>query len=190
MEVWKPIKDFPFYEVSSYGRIKYLARTYLRKHPYTKHLQKINKKETILKGWIKYRRNKVVCINVALRKNNKTHEFRIHRLVLNAFKGKCPKGKEGCHNDGNPLNNHIENLRWDTHTSNMHDCFIHGKKINPPIHYGENHPKAKFTNEQIKEIRNTIFLRGTIKELAKKYNVCPITISRIKDNVAWNHIKI
>lgn len=33
---------------------------------------------------------------------------------------------ECCHNDGNPSNNIVENLRWDTHSGNMMDRTLHG----------------------------------------------------------------
>lgn len=51
-----------------------------------------------------------------------------HRLVAIAFYGdKTKEGLEVCHNDGDKLNNHKKNLRWDTHTSNMVDRDLHGK---------------------------------------------------------------
>ena len=46
----------------------------------------------------------------------------IHRLVLEAFVGPCPNGAEGCHWDDNPLNNNLENLRWDTRSANRQDA--------------------------------------------------------------------
>ncbi|MDR7189780.1 hypothetical protein J2Y46_002606 [Microbacterium sp. BE35] len=45
----------------------------------------------------------------------------VHRMVLEAFVGTCPEGMEGCHNDGDPTNNHLSNLRWDTHAENNRD---------------------------------------------------------------------
>jgi hypothetical protein len=51
----------------------------------------------------------------------------VHRMVLEAFVGPCPDGMEGCHNDGNPGNNHVSNLRWDTRSSNMLDKTRHGR---------------------------------------------------------------
>src|SRR5436305_14954603 len=35
----------------------------------------------------------------------------VHRLVLEAFVGPRPPGLVCCHNDGNPANNRVENLR-------------------------------------------------------------------------------
>lgn len=45
----------------------------------------------------------------------------VHRLVLDAFVGPCPDGMEGCHNNGNPADNRVENLRWDTRSANVID---------------------------------------------------------------------
>lgn len=50
----------------------------------------------------------------------------LHRLVLLTFVGPCPEGMEGCHNDGDKLNNRLSNLRWDTRSSNAKDRTAHG----------------------------------------------------------------
>jgi len=50
----------------------------------------------------------------------------VHHLVLRAWHGECPEGCEGCHCDGNKLNNAADNLRWDSHESNMQDRSRHG----------------------------------------------------------------
>ena len=50
----------------------------------------------------------------------------VHQLVLEAFVGPQPNGKLGCHEDGNHQNNHVNNLRWGSHGSNMQDKRRHG----------------------------------------------------------------
>lgn len=60
----------------------------------------------------------------------------VHRLVLKAFVGPCPKGQWAAHNDGNTENNSLTNLRWDTPANNCADKKRHGrwyKKVNETI---------------------------------------------------------
>lgn len=54
----------------------------------------------------------------------------VHRLVLEAFVGPCPDGMECCHYDGNPKNNNLDNLRWDTPKSNQGDRYKHASEQN------------------------------------------------------------
>lgn len=56
---------------------------------------------------------------------NSNNGKRIHRLVLEAFVGPCPSGMEACHNNGDPADNRLENLRWDTKSANMFDRSNH-----------------------------------------------------------------
>src|SRR5262245_38045005 len=55
--------------------------------------------------------------------------FRTSRLVLLAFVGPCPEGMECRHLDGNPQNNHVDNLRWGTSAENTEDQRRHGTLI-------------------------------------------------------------
>jgi hypothetical protein len=50
----------------------------------------------------------------------------IYRLALEAFIGPCPPGMEGCHNNGDAADDRLENLRWDTKSSNARDSVWHG----------------------------------------------------------------
>lgn len=46
--------------------------------------------------------------------------------MLTAFVGPRPDGMVTCHNDGNPANNNLSNLRWDTQSNNQLDAVKHG----------------------------------------------------------------
>lgn len=46
---------------------------------------------------------------------------RIHRLVLEAFVGPCPKGQESRHLDSDRQNNCLDNLCWGTRSENAQD---------------------------------------------------------------------
>lgn len=139
-------------------------------------------------GWVKYSNKKPQCVMVSLCRGSKKAEFRIHRLVLETFIGPCPNGMEGCHNDGNPLNNHLDNLRWDTHKKNVEDSIKHGTKTPPPIHRGQKHHNTTLKESDILEIRATPIKRGTKAKLARKFNTTQITIARILRRDVWRHI--
>lgn len=159
MEIWKPVVDFEgIYEVSNHGQIRSLKSGKLKKITIDKSTNR-----PFLNLW----------------KNNKQFVVRVHKLVLEAFVGKCPHGMECCHNDGNSFNNHIDNLRWDTHTSNIHDRIKHGTS-----NRGERCGTAKLTLEQVRAIRKDFRLQ---KDIAKDYGVNQNTISRIKNGVRWKH---
>ena len=53
----------------------------------------------------------------------------VHRVVLEAFVGPCPEGHEACHNNGNPSDNRLENLRWDTKSANALDRVRDGRDV-------------------------------------------------------------
>lgn len=91
MEIWKTIEDYPDYQVSSLGRVKSLK----------------GKKERILKpgdvgGYL----------NVILSNNGKKKNFRVHRLVAEAFLLN-PLGLPVInHKDEDKTNNTVDNLEW------------------------------------------------------------------------------
>lgn len=105
-ESWLPIPGYPGYEVSDMGQV----RSY--------------------KGLGRPRRLKGSPGNgghlyISLVNNGVRLSTSIHQLVLLAFVGPCPKGREVCHLDSNPANNHLSNLKYDTHQENMKDAAIH-----------------------------------------------------------------
>ena len=53
-----------------------------------------------------------------------------------------------CHNDGDPANNHLENLRWDTYQSNEADKLRHGTR-----RLGSATGGSKLREEEVLEIR-------------------------------------
>ena len=118
-------------------------------------------------------------LHVQLWKSNKQKCCKVHRLVLTAFVGPCPQGMECCHNDGNPFNNKVSNLRWNTPTNNQADRTKHGTS-----NRGEQCGTAKLTQEQVDLIRKDTRLQRVI---ASEYGVLQNTISRIKSGKRWAH---
>lgn len=125
MEIWKSIPGYEgTYEVSNLGRIRSLDRI--------DNLGR-SKKGVILAL--------VPQPNGRLGVNLRGKNHKVHVLVLTAFKGPRPRGMEGCHGDGNHTNNKLDNLRWDTRSSNTKDSVKHGThKETRKIHCPEGHP--------------------------------------------------
>lgn len=116
-EKWRPVVGFEnAYEVSDQGRIRSLARTVFRSGC------PVRLKEKLLNPWTQ----KGGYPTVSLRSGGKTTNKALHTLVLEAFVGPRPAKMEGCHNDGNPLNNTPSNLRWGTRSDNVQDALSHG----------------------------------------------------------------
>ncbi len=118
-------------------------------------------------------------LKVSLGRNN---QRAVHRLVLEAFVGKRPDGMEACHWDGNPANNSLSNLRWDTRSGNRKDDIRHGKGI------GERHHSARLTNQQVRDIRSEYRPGMGFKSLALKHGVSVTTAFLIVSKRAWRHI--
>jgi hypothetical protein len=121
----------------------------------------------------------------------------VHRLVAYAFIPNPENKKEVNHKDGNRKNNHISNLEWVTSSENsLHAIHIlHTKK--PPSGIvpterrarGEDNGTAKFTNEQIKAIRQEHEKGIGCRRLARKYGTSISNIYRIVTHQTWRHIK-
>lgn len=112
-EIWRPVVGWEDrYEVSCMGRVRSRRREGAC----------YGRTGVIHAG----KRTAFGHIVVQLRRPGVREEKRVHRLVLEAFFGPCPDGMEGCHNNGNPSDNRLENLRWDTRSENIRDSVRHG----------------------------------------------------------------
>lgn len=183
MEYWKDIINYRnLYQVSTSGRVRSVDRYITQKHTNTSYKRFI--KGRILKYHIN---NKGYCL-VGLSKNGKVKEYLVHRLVLETFIGLNENYNIVEHNDNNPLNNHISNLVWSSPEINMRHCFEQGRAKIPKFQ-GENHPRAKLTEKQVKTIKVRLKKGELGTHIAKDYNVSRRTIYDIKNNRNWVHIK-
>lgn len=117
---WRPIAGYEgFYEVSNDGRVRSLTRTVRagRGMP----LRKLVGQE------LKLTPQHSDHLRATLSRNGKQRLVFVHVLVLTAFVGPRPEGMECCHGDGDPQNNHLSNLRWDTPSANQQDTLHHGR---------------------------------------------------------------
>lgn len=118
-EKWLPVVGYEgLYEVSDHGRVRSLDRVI----EYVDGRKCWRPGKMLSPSWAGSPRHP--RLSVKIRDGNCRT---VHSLVLTAFVGPCPDGMEGCHNDGDPANNRVTNLRWDTHTENMRDVLRHGR---------------------------------------------------------------
>lgn len=119
-EEWRVIPGFPAYEVSNLGRVRSLPHTTEWTHGRTGTRATANFKGRMLNP----NRNKLtgyMTVNVGAGTSN------VHRLVLLAFVGPAPEGCQACHANGDPADNRLANLRWDTVRANAEDRERHGR---------------------------------------------------------------
>lgn len=123
--------------------------------------------------------------------NGKSWQPYIHRLVLEAFVGPCPPGLEGCHNDGNPTNNCISNLRWGTPASNAADRIKHGHAPNHGCGpKGERNASAKLKEKDIPRIFSLWRGGCTKKNIAKMYGTSDVQICNVINRKSWSHVQV
>lgn len=166
-EHWKDIEGFKGYTISNYGRIF----SFKRKKRILMKLQNTQK------GYKK----------VVLRKNGKKINILIAPTVLETFRSKRPSNFQCCHNDGNRINNHIDNLRWDTASNNTKDQVKHMVHVSLKRN-GENSHLHKLTTKEVSVIKGLLELGFECKRIADFMILPRTTISNIKHGVAWQHL--
>lgn len=112
-ESWLPVVDYEgYYEVSDQGRVRSLDRR-SRHRVYQGRILK----PIVSKGG---------CRVLHLSVNGQVSNCRVHVMVMAAFVGPKPVGTQVCHNNGDPSDNRLVNLRYDTPAANAMDTLRHG----------------------------------------------------------------
>ena len=121
-EKWLPVVGYEGdYEVSDLGRVRSLDRFDARGHRIQGRMLSLVAQAA---SGPSSRRT------VSLHRGGRQSTRLVHHLVLEAFVGDRPDGTEACHWDGDPSNNELSNLRWDSHKANEADKFRHGTHVN------------------------------------------------------------
>ena len=105
--------------------------------------------------------------------------YRVARLICEAFNGTPPEGAVCMHLDENPLNNRADNLQWGTQKENLAaPGFVDYMKRRGKV-------AAKINEEQARHIK---YGHGTCRAMADKYGLSPATISNIRAGRSWAHV--
>ena len=105
-------------------------------------------------------------------------------LVLEVFVGPRPDGMEACHNNGDPSDDRLENLRWDTRKSNHADKRTHGTH-----QFGSKLPWSKLDDESVLDICRRVASGEKQYEVAALYRVGASAVNKIIGGNSWVHLR-
>lgn len=161
-EEWRSLPDFPGYEVSNMGRVRWRDRI--------KTATPDHKGYPRVSFWI----------------NGSSRKVFVHKLVAEAFLGPRPHGmviRHGSAGNGVPA---VSNLQYGTPIENEADKVVHGTRVN-----GTKHHSNKLTESQVIEIRRRHIPKHPVHGLsaiARELGVSVKTIQAIVQRETWKHI--
>lgn len=170
-EIWKNLPEYEgLYQVSNKGRVKSLHTMKGMCPIKSGHIKKPTK-------------SKFGYLRTGLHKDHKVKVIHIHRLIMMAFVGPVPEGKNVNHIDGNKENNHLENLEYVTKSENILHAYNTGLKRGMK---GENNHRSKLTYDEVLLIRTLYGMYDlTRAEIARQMEVSYATVSFIVNNKTW-----
>ncbi|MBS7698575.1 HNH endonuclease [Chelatococcus sp. YT9] len=172
-ELWAPVVGLEgFYEVSDQGRVRGVTRTL-----------------TDGRVWrgavLAQSTSKSGHKRVRLCRNGRHLYFSVHRLVIEAFVGPCPPSMECAHNNGDPSDNRVSNLRWDTRKGNHADKSRHGTLL-----VGEKNALAKLTESDIRRAFSMRRAGALLKDIALELDITSANVSMILRRATWRHVHV
>lgn len=181
---WRTVPEFPDYEVSNAGQIRrrvpsrkcpggYPAGRLVANGRWRRSFQKQDGSISV------YEYPMVSLYNGPLRRKRK-----VHQIVASAFLGPRPGPTyQVAHNDGNPLNNDVDNLRWCTPSENQADRNAHGT-----CNRGSRHGMSKLTEDDVRLIRRRLQEGHTQRAVAVEFGINPRYARALKTGAAWKHV--
>jgi len=164
-ERWTQIEDWP-YEVSTHGRVRRMPG------------------ENSPSGRVLRQQ---VYARVPMCDRSRKTKGLVHQLVARAFLGPMPTPQhtEINHINGVTTDNRIENLEWTTRRESQ----LHAIDTGLSAGRGEDHPRAKITDEKVSEIRRSYTgAWGEQGRLGKKYGITQVSVSKIIARETWTHL--
>lgn len=122
---------------------------------------------------------------------NKKSRMLAHRFAYTVIHGDIPAGMCVCHHCDTPLCVNPAHLFLGTHQDNMNDMIAKGrdhKATDATKVRGEQHPIAKLTPDQVREIRMLRQSGMSVVAIAPRFHVSRKLIYNIVDRTAWPHI--
>lgn len=115
-ECWKDIKGYEKYQISNFGRVRRKAKIV---KVGIKNVKKAFKEEQLLKP-LKFTKG---YLGIKLYNNSGAKNYKIHRLVAEAFIPNPDNLEQVNHIDGDKTNNKVNNLEWCSCQENMEHSY-------------------------------------------------------------------
>jgi hypothetical protein len=164
MELWKEIQGFERYSVSTLGRVRNNENATIRKG-------------TLNNGYW------AVTFGVGTKKKK---NFRVHRLMAQAFIPNPNNLPQVNHIDGIKTNNILSNLEWCTPSYNL----IHANKMgNHNPKRGEESGVAILTEELVLQIKKELASGKSAYAIAKRLGIGQGSIYGIKYGKSWTWLE-
>lgn len=164
-EVWRPIPSLPEYLASSEGRVMRVPYRSAMPHG----------SDRVYGG----EPTRGVLTEGRYGLNFRGKNYRVHRLVCEAFAGPAPFPRaEAMHLNETSTDNRSENLAWGTHKENMaapgFRAYCKRRTTGP-----------KITADQARSIK---YGAQSARKIAAEYGISASTVSNIRSGKAWRHI--
>lgn len=168
METWVTIQEYfgnnCKYQISNFGNVRSIT---------SKGKIRYVKAVTFGSGYL----------GVRLPFKNKIHSVYIHRLVALYFIPNIFNKNQVNHIDGNRLNNHYTNIQWVTSKENINHSYYKGtSKV------GEERHNTKYTNDQVRDIRNRYDSGMRIAEICRIFNYDKNTVYCIVKRMTYKSV--
>ena len=166
IKLWQPVVGWEgLYEVNQLGEVRSLDR----RGRSGLHRGKMLKPNLLKNGYL--------AVNPSRPGLKRQSPVYVHRLVLEAFWGPAPAAHEGCHRDGDRLNNKLENLHWGTSKKNGEDMVLHDRSTR-----GRRNKHCKLLESAVLEIRRSTVDPSTT---AAAFGISPATVYDIRKRRSW-----
>src|SRR5690606_22558767 len=111
-------------------------------------------------------------------------ENKAHRAAYRIFKGEIPAGLKVLHSCDTRCCVNPEHLRLGTQAENIADMIVRGRQKSSPRH-GEDNPMAKASWDVVNAIREAVSAGAKQVDMAKRYGLSPMAVSRIVRKESW-----
>ena len=181
MEQWRAIDGYDgLYEISTDGRVRSLDR-------------EVPTKSNVGKFTTRFCKGRVLVpaangryLTVSLNNNGVQKTHAIHRLVANTFIPNPNALPYINHKDEDKRNNCVDNLEWCTASYNATYGSLSKRKRERVL--GENNPRSKLTEEEVRAIRKLHFNGVSNKTIGLCYGISSDHVYQIITGRRWKHV--